>query len=312
MKVEFLRNKKIQEVKALILGFSPHYATDVRNFAATTTRYGITSPQAEKHLCRLLRKWKACRPSTVRKDLLPILTHLYPDFMTITTVNLRTIRDDLNVRAAITRIWSTLTSQICNNRQISEVATSKAILILTNGRLGPALDSNARGALNLPRIRSSDDYFALLLAISEDIVAFEKVNYPILLEDLIPKEWQPVAVGRAYGMAIGPRGRKTEDIQNLPQQRDVRETPPFTFSEAFRILQLNGPARVISSSNTEYTVEAWTMRDGNPAIRARPRSGYIYIHPDCWTKNITCQGTRAGGIYNGENNIYTWLKNHKS
>lgn len=312
MKVEFLQNKQTGEVRDLIQGFSLRYVTDLSDFAKTIARYGPDSRQTAKHLCRLLRKWQACRPSAVRKDLLPLLTHLAADFATIATVDLRTIRHaSSDVRAAITRIWSALISQICN-RQMAEVAASKAMLILTNGRLGPALDSNARKVLRLPRIRSSDDYLTLLLAISEDIAAFEKVNYPTLLEDLVPKEWHPIAVGRAYDMAIGPRERKAENIPNLPRQQDVGETLPISFHEAFQILQLKGPAQVISSRDTVYTVEAWTMRDGKPAIRARPRRGYIYVHFDCWGKDITCQGTRAGGIYNGKNNIYTWLKNHKS
>ena len=313
MKVEFLRDKQSEEIGVLIQGFSLRYVTDLSDFATTTAHYGLTSPQTAEHLCRLLRKWQACRPSAVRKDLLPLLTHLAADFTTIATVDLRTIgHASSNVRAAITRIWLTLISQICNNRQMAEVAASKAMLILTNGLLGPALDSNARAVLRLPRIRSSDDYFTLLLAISEDITAFEKVNYPILLQDLVPKEWHPIAVGRAYDMAIGPRERKAENTPNLPRQQDVEKTPSFSFSEAFRILQLNGPARVTSTRGTMYTVEAWTMRDGNPAIRAQPGSGYVYVHSDCWGKDITCRGTRAGGIYNGKNNIYTWLKNHKN
>lgn len=104
--------------------------------------------------------------------------------------------------------------------------------------------------------------------------------------------------------------RETEHFPKCLRQQDVEKKLPFSFSEAFRILQLNGPARVISSRDTVYTVEAWIMRDGNLAIRARPGSGYIYIHSNCWGKDVTCQGTRAGGIYNGKNNIYTWLKNH--
>lgn len=30
------------------------------------------------------------------------------------------------------------------------------------------------------------------------------------------------------------------------------------------------------------------------------------IHPDCWGENLTCQGTRAGGVYNGPYGIYDW------
>ncbi|MCZ7399526.1 MAG: hypothetical protein O8C62_07585 [Candidatus Methanoperedens sp.] len=93
------------------------------------------------------------------------------------------------------------------------------------------------------------------------------------------------------------------------------EKQSISFDDAFRILQLNGHARIISSRGTKYDVEAWRMRDGKPAIRAKlvpPKTGYIYIHADCWGKSITCQNTRAGGVYNGKNNIYTWLKDYSS
>lgn len=96
------------------------------------------------------------------------------------------------------------------------------------------------------------------------------------------------------------------------QQQDILKTPFFPFDRAFRILQLKGPALITSSRGTEYVVKAWIMRNGKPAILASPKSGCIYIHDDCWGKNITCQGTRAGGIYNGENNIYSWLENHQT
>lgn len=206
MKIEFLRNKQKEEVRAIIEGFSLRYVKDLQDFATITKQCGIISSQSANDLSRLLRKWKACRPSSARKDILPLLTELNTDLTIISTIDLRNIRQaSSNEREAIGRIWSTLINHICDKRKLTEVAPSKAILILTNGRLGPALDSNARTVLKLPRIWSSDEYLTLLLAISEDIAAFEKVNTPILLEELAPKEWQPVFVGRAYDMAVGPR-----------------------------------------------------------------------------------------------------------
>lgn len=206
MEIEFLRNKQREKVANLIQGFSIRYVTDLKNFATTTEHYGLISPQTAKQLCRLIGKWHGCRPSPVSKNLLPLLTDLDADLKAIATIDLRSIlRASSNEMEAISQIWSSLMNQICDNKPQSEVAASKAMLILTNGRLGPALDSNARKSLRLPRIQSSGDYLAFLLAISEDVAAFEKANSPILLEDLVPKEWCPVLVGRAYDMAIGPR-----------------------------------------------------------------------------------------------------------
>ena len=78
-----------------------------------------------------------------------------------------------------------------------------------------------------------------------------------------------------------------------------------TFQEVYDCLRRRGPGRALSTRGTEYSVKAELVRD-IPAIIARPRSGRIVIHEDCWGDNITCQGTRAGGVYNGPYSIYDW------
>jgi hypothetical protein len=68
---------------------------------------------------------------------------------------------------------------------------------------------------------------------------------------------------------------------------------------------MKGPGKALSSKGTEYRIEA-----KNHKIVAFPKSGRITIHEDCWGKNITCQGTRAGGIYNGPYSIYDWYRDN--
>jgi hypothetical protein len=85
--------------------------------------------------------------------------------------------------------------------------------------------------------------------------------------------------------------------------KGVSEMP--TFIEVYNKLLKKGNGKVISSRGTEYRVEA---RDGK--IIAFPKAGRITIHEDCWGKNITCQGTRAGGIYNGKYSIYDWHRDN--
>jgi len=312
MNVNVLKNQSSNEVRALIKGFSSRYITDVNDFGNIVSSFGFVSSQTADHLRQLLRKWQACRPQAVRREVLPLLRHLNEDFRIIETLDVRNIRNaDPDKIAAISRIWDSLIGQLCVNREIADIATSKAIHILTTGRIGPALDSNARKVLKIPRVYSSEEYLSLLFAVSEDIAAFEKAN-GILLEDLVPEKWQPVLVGRVYDMVIGPRNTKTKKTQQLQNVQSLQNVKPqrISFDNAFRLLQLKGPARVVSSRNTEYTVEAWTMRNGKQAIRAMPKSGIIYIHSDCWGNDITCQGTRAGGIYNGEDNIFKWLEKY--
>lgn len=312
MHINVLRNRDVKEIRSLIQNFSFRYIHDVKNFSVTASEYGLISLEASENLIKLLKKWQACRPSSVQEDVLSILKSIHEDYKTIELIDLRNIcYATPNEITAITRIWSTLVGKLCFNRTIAEVAASKTFLIITNGRIGPALDSNARRVLNIPRIQKSEDYISLLLAISEDIAAFENSN-KIQLEDLVPKEWHPIFIGRVYDMIVGPKNNK--EVVESPhqiQKPDNISTLSFSFKDAFQILQKNGPANVVSSRGTNYAVEAWIMRNGKHSIRARPEKGYIYIHSDCWGKDITCQNTRAGGIYNGEKNIHKWLKQNQ-
>jgi len=80
-----------------------------------------------------------------------------------------------------------------------------------------------------------------------------------------------------------------------------------TFEQVYVRLRERGPARVLSSRATEYTVMA-DFRGGRETIVACPRRGEVRVHADCWGDAITCQGTRAGGIYNGDPSIYDWYR----
>jgi len=86
---------------------------------------------------------------------------------------------------------------------------------------------------------------------------------------------------------------------------NVRTTTP-TFSEVYELLRLKGTGRAKSSRGTVYRIEA---KDGN--IVAFPGSSRITVHADCWTHGKTCQGTRAGGIYNGPFSILDWYAENR-
>jgi hypothetical protein len=79
-----------------------------------------------------------------------------------------------------------------------------------------------------------------------------------------------------------------------------------TFEEIYALLLRGGPGRAESSRGTVYRIEA---RNGN--IVAFPRSSRVTIHKDCWGQDITCKGTRAGGIYNGPYSIYDWFRENR-
>jgi len=75
----------------------------------------------------------------------------------------------------------------------------------------------------------------------------------------------------------------------------------MTFEKVYLLLEQKGEGKAVSSRGTIYRIVAL---NGN--IVAFPKSGRVTIHADCWGSNITCQKTRAGGIYNGKYTIYNW------
>ncbi|ABS55420.1 hypothetical protein Mboo_0902 [Methanoregula boonei 6A8] len=94
---------------------------------------------------------------------------------------------------------------------------------------------------------------------------------------------------------------------------------PFSFEEAYEVLKNQGPAQVTSALGTVYTIDAYSRPQDKGTeeqiIRVHPRSGYtyirhVYIHPDCWGSDLTCQGVRVEDIYNGKPGIFAWLKDH--
>ena len=81
-----------------------------------------------------------------------------------------------------------------------------------------------------------------------------------------------------------------------------------TFDDVFARLQAGGSADVISSKGTKYLVRA-EVREGRKVIEAYPSgsTSRVSIHDDCWGDDATCQGSRAGGVYNGSPSIYDWF-----
>lgn len=80
-----------------------------------------------------------------------------------------------------------------------------------------------------------------------------------------------------------------------------------SFDEVFDRIRRAGEVSVTSSRATPYRVSAVVARDGRRTLVARPRSGQVRIHEDCWGEELTCQRTRAGGVYNGSPSIYDWF-----
>jgi GrpB-like predicted nucleotidyltransferase (UPF0157 family)/mannose-6-phosphate isomerase-like protein (cupin superfamily) len=103
---------------------------------------------------------------------------------------------------ALHGLWA-IFSKLPQRGTASCVGITKAIMLLTNGRIGPAFDSVVRKRLGLKdRLKSSEEWIGVLCGISEDINAFEKRHGD--LTDIVPAQLAKYHVGRLYDMVLSP------------------------------------------------------------------------------------------------------------
>jgi hypothetical protein len=94
-------------------------------------------------------------------------------------------------------------------------------------------------------------------------------------------------------------------MKEMKVTKDQKDNWP-SFKQIYDCLRHYGPATCVSSRGTKYTVRA-EITAGRPTIIGCPRTGEVRIHEDCWGQPLTCQRTRAGGIYNGDPSIFDWF-----
>jgi hypothetical protein len=195
------------QVNEAVSAFSTCYVND--------WDWWLTVPIARRPqvLGQILRRWKATRPLTMRRtrsDGLhppPYLEDLYAaaldpvralDDLTVATIAHRSNRQDDALRS----LWNGF-SGLTTTRSASCVGISKAILLVTDGRIGPALDSQVQARLGIKPPTTSDGWLATLGQVANDIAAFEARSGR--LEDAAPERFGHLNVGRLYDMALGPR-----------------------------------------------------------------------------------------------------------
>tara|TARA_B100000315_G_scaffold179573_1_gene168316 strand:- start:996 stop:1277 length:282 start_codon:yes stop_codon:yes gene_type:complete len=84
-----------------------------------------------------------------------------------------------------------------------------------------------------------------------------------------------------------------------------------SFDQVYNALHQKGPAQVCSSRGVKYEVEARQLSERRAIVgHLVKKRGRVYIHEDCWLDAITCQKSRAGGLYNGKYTIFDWYNDH--
>lgn len=179
-------------------------------------------------LKRILGKWQACRGNTLRlpaggshttPDHPPYLDDLLigagPHILTLKSFDLRFIGSYTPAACAALRgLWDILEDLSYARSNPSRkrppprggkagiVGISKATLLITEGRVGPAFDSQVRKKLGIRQISNASEWLKALQQATADIMAFEVYNGVTLLaaSGLSPCPHP----GRVYDMALGP------------------------------------------------------------------------------------------------------------
>ena len=167
---------------------------------------------------RVLRRWQACRPNRMRRcrvdanheppyleDLLSQSHEALTHFDGFKLCNAGAI--DQEIERTLTQLWKIFQylpfSGRARNGLAGVVGISKAVLLLTEGRIGPAFDSEVRRKLRTGDILTPEAWVANLRNVAADIAEFERSNQCVLCE-AVPKEFAHLHYGRLYDMILGP------------------------------------------------------------------------------------------------------------
>lgn len=204
MAITALSRMSPHEVHDAVAGFSPEYVSDWQEWVAR--------PDPET-FGQILRRWQATRPEPMRRTrreaqhpppfLDDLLARSEPALEALAELNVTTIvtRSPGQERALLD-LWD-LFSRLTVTKLATCVGISKAVMLLTNGRIGPALDSRVRAATGVARPTTSGQWIRVLEFVRDDIAGFERLYGP--LSSAVPRQFRDIEYGRLYDMALGPR-----------------------------------------------------------------------------------------------------------
>jgi hypothetical protein len=154
-----------------------------------------------------LGRWQACRPKPMRSEvaLVETLKSAAPWLELLQTSDLRSFRlPNTERERALGELREVFKKGLCARGEPSVVGISKAILLVTEGRIGPALDSNVKARLGVFSVPGPTRLVQVLRFVAADLCMFE-CTHGVTVESLVPSERGPVAVGGAVDMILGPR-----------------------------------------------------------------------------------------------------------
>jgi hypothetical protein len=202
-----IRYKTPAQLRADVDGFAARYVEDWESWL----RMG--SEGRPTLFGRILRKWQATRPRPMRRlreeaqHGAPFLDDLLKDaaepLRVVASCNVLTIADRTAGQEEAFRMLWAIFARLPLSGGPSCVGITKAVLLLTEGRIGPALDARVRAKLGVARPATSAEWLRMLQEIGEDVAAFECAHGP--MATIVSSRFAQLAHGRLYDMALGPR-----------------------------------------------------------------------------------------------------------
>ncbi len=212
--VTFLANKNPSEITAALYQFPNTYVRDWSTWRHICSVQSMSSQVTVGEFGEILRSWQATRPRSMRRPRneathqAPFLEDLVAQALPyVESLNRTTIRDAIDFEPyqieALTALWSIFLN-LTATEHATCVGVTKAILLLTQGQIGPAFDKTVRSSLSISKPLTAHEWLGYLQSISHDIKMFES-KHGVMLEELVPAAWGPIAVGRVYDMVAGPK-----------------------------------------------------------------------------------------------------------
>lgn len=220
-RVAFLSELSVVEIRRRMRGFDDSYKRDWQQWINVAQSARLESPGPAEQFRNVLRRWQAvrsktkgrvvrqCRAAVAAGDLCidDLLTEASAFVHELGDFSLReAARPTAREERALRFLWD-IFRDVPSSGTANAVGITKAVKLVTLGRIGPALDTVVRDNLSIAEPRSGEEWIAALRLISADLGKFER-RHRVRLETLVEDRWKPIAVGRAYDMVAGPTGRK--------------------------------------------------------------------------------------------------------
>jgi len=206
-----MRTLTTSQIFERLQAFNPRYVRDWTDWLRVSAFCDFQAPfitlETAQEFKRILGKWQACRPKALRgaEQLRRTLASAAEPLTLMGSANLRCFQAPTQpLKDAICGLWRVFEDGLCVDGKATEVGITKAILLVTEGRIGPAFDSSVKMKLNAHYVSGPSTYLRALAEVAGELAAFETRERQAI-EDIALKDGRPADVGRVVDMVPGPR-----------------------------------------------------------------------------------------------------------